>query len=181
MKTSKKIHNSYIIDSHYRIIDVHSQWDKFAADNEGNPNIYKKNILFKNIMDFIKGDAVKMWYESIISLSKTLNIHITRPYRCDSPDKKRFMEMEVIPLQDGNILINHYLIKEEAIKTSVSSFIFHRADEKNSLLRCSVCNQFLHINRWIELEEAVKHYDFRSLNIIDIICNYCIRQKIEEI
>lgn len=181
MKEDKNIQNSYIIDNQYRIIKVHSNWDKFAKDNYGDISIMERNIIGKSIMEYIKGDSVKMWYESIIELAKNLKINITRPYRCDSPSKKRFMEMEIIPLENGNILINHYLIREEEMRESENKpFSFNFTDERNIITRCSICNRFLHKNRWIELEEAIKHFDFRVIQITDIICNDCIRRELAD-
>lgn len=175
----KEIQNSYVIDGSYRIIEVHSNWDRFAKDNYGDRSILRQNIIGKNVMEFIKGDSVRMWYESIIELAKNLGIHITRPYRCDSPDKKRFMEMEVIPLKNGNVIINHYLIKEEQMKGNPHSpFVYGNSEDRNTITRCTICNRFLHRNQWIELEEAVKHYDFRIITITDIVCNDCIRREL---
>lgn len=177
---NKPIQNFYILNGEYKIIEVHPEWDNFAKENFATSDTLKNKIIGKKIMDFIKGDPVRMWYETIISYAKSLNIRVKRPYRCDSPNKKRYMEMEVIPMKDGKIKVNHYLIKEEEVKNPIETFKFSLEMDKNSSLRCSSCNRFLHLNRWIELEEAVKIHDFRSIFVVDIICNECLKQKIDE-
>ncbi|MCS7214609.1 MAG: hypothetical protein RMI30_00490 [Thermodesulfovibrio sp.] len=132
-------------------------------------------------MEYIKGDSVKMWYESIINLAKNLGINITRPYRCDSHDKKRFMEMEVIPLRNGDILINHYIIKVEEVRDHINHpFLFGNIKGKETILRCSICNRFHYNNSWIEIEEAIKYYKFTNITISDIICNDCIKRELLE-
>lgn len=166
-----KRHNSYTIDSEGKIVSLSITWDLFALENGGKVNVLKDQILGRNIKEFISGDHVRMWYESLISLVKVSGKTIERYYRCDSDTQKRYMKMVIIPLQDGFIRIDHYLLKSEDLNINVELDFKGVYDLK--LTRCSICNKFYYKDRWMEIDELAKYIDITKVSISDVICNIC--------
>lgn len=165
-------HNSYTIDSEGKIVYVDLRWDLFAMENGGKVNVLKDQILGKKILDFISGDHVRMWYESIISLARISGKTIERDYRCDSPKQKRYMRMIITPIKNNFIRVDHYLLKSEDIDADIDLDFEDNYDLK--ITRCSACNRFYYKERWVEINELVKHLDITKISVSDIICNRCI-------
>lgn len=173
---SKEPDNFYILDKNNIIIDVSSKWDIFAYENDGAPHVLKDNIVGRHILDFIKGDPVRMWFESVLQLAKISRNVVLRDYRCDGLDLKRFMRMRISFWEGENIKIEHFLIKTEKIEKSVKLNFFN--DYYYKVVRCSVCNKFLHKDRWIEFDEAIKIFPLQLVSIEDIVCNDCIKTQL---
>lgn len=164
-------HNSYTLDSEGRIVSVDTKWDLFAIENGAKINVLKEHVLGRNIMEFISGDHVKMWYESVIALAKVYDKTVEREYRCDSNTKKRYMKMLIINIKNGFIRIDHYLLKEESFDIQIE--MDFKGTYDNKITRCSLCNKFYYDHRWMEIDDIVKLIDITKISISDVICNDC--------
>ena len=86
---------AYVLDNRNRIISVSEAWDRFAAENGGNKTSYK-DVCGRPIWDFVTGDPTRMWREAIFQFARLRGDRVERPYKCDSPDLKRFMRMRIV-------------------------------------------------------------------------------------
>lgn len=175
-ETQKEPINYYILDKNNIIVDVSNKWDIFATENDGAPDVLKDKVLGKHILDFIKGDQVRMWFESVLQIAKLSGRILERDYRCDGPDLKRFMKMRVSFLEKNLIKVEHFLIKTEKLEQIVKLNFFN--DYYYKVVRCSICNKFLYKDQWIEFEKAIKIFPIQLVSIEDIICNDCIRTQL---
>ncbi|MGC8925272.1 MAG: hypothetical protein ACP5LO_04500 [Calditerrivibrio sp.] len=169
----ENIQNSYLLDRNLNIIDLHPNWDLFVYENSGDKKFLKSSILGRNIFEFIKGDSVRMWFESLITLVKFSNRSITRNYSCDSPDVKRFMKMRITPQEGGQIKFDHYIISLTKIPIKAKMHFYNNAE--NIITRCSVCNRFLYHEKWQEIELVANLIDLSRVSIVDIVCGDCIK------
>lgn len=82
------------------------------------------------------------------------------PYRCDAPDKKRFMLMQISRLADKRLKLSHQLLSE----TSLPSTILFRLGSalEAEVCRCSFCCRIRHHRIWREPEEALCRKLLRS-------------------
>ncbi|MCX8083671.1 MAG: 60S ribosomal export protein NMD3 [Calditerrivibrio sp.] len=174
-----EIQNSYVLDRDMKIIEVGSRWDLMVYENCGNFHVLKENVLGKSIFDFITGDHIRMWFESLLNLAKISGKPVIRDYRCDSPEVKRFMKMKIYLLENNLIRLDHYIVKIEKIVQPICLNFYNEFYLK--VTRCSICNRFLYKNRWIDVEEAVKYFYFPLSSIVDIICNDCVRSQLESV
>jgi uncharacterized CHY-type Zn-finger protein len=169
-------HNSYTIDKDGKIIHVDLKWDLFALENQGKINVLKDQILGRKVTDFIVGDHVRMWYESLITLARVSGKRVEREYRCDSPTHKRYMLMMLIPFKNGNLRIDHYLLKEEKIEKKIE--IDFSGKYSNIITRCSSCNRFYYKYKWIDIDELAKLLDISKITVSDVICNDCVIREL---
>lgn len=163
--------NSYTIDKDGRILDVDENWDIFAIENNAKDNTLKDQVIGKKITSFITSDHVRMWFESLISLAQISGKRVEREYRCDSPYEKRYMLMIIIPLKNGNLLVEHYLLKTEKIDKTLELDFSEKSSD--SAIRCSVCGKFNYDDKWIEIDELAKIVDIFKLSVSDVVCNSC--------
>lgn len=171
---------SYTIDKTDTIIAVSSKWDDFAGDNDGE-KVLSSNILGRKLDQFIHGDVTLMFVRTMIMSARTLRRPIYRPYRCDSPKLKRFMEMIVLPREDGAVEVLHRELHSEPIANLVHLVAVPAASSTAYIKRCSMCNRVLAKGVWSEIDDAIKakrlQVDAPSLKVIYGLCPDCISRR----
>jgi len=162
----------YKLDSRNRIIAIGGSWDDFADEN-GGVEISAQDVIGRQIEDYIKGDITTMWVNSIFQYARILGKTVERPYRCDSPDLKRFMRMRVVPEQGGAVLsIEHELISTE--QRSAPLHIRYGTNIINGVkLKCSVCGR-LNIDGWNE-PQGCHAGTSGEIVVVYTVCEDCYR------
>jgi hypothetical protein len=162
---------TYILDGKGRIISINGPWDEFAHEN-GGVDIYANDIQGQLIWDFISGDATRMWFDTLINFAAVKNEIIKRPYRCDSPDFKRYMRMTITPEGNGLLRIDHELLSLEQRKNPIYPVHESKSISNISRIRCSICGR---INNGISWEEPhIKHTTgLNEIVVIYTVCNEC--------
>ncbi|MBN1956839.1 MAG: hypothetical protein JXQ81_12605 [Desulfuromonadales bacterium] len=141
---------SYRIDRDNLIVDVSEEWDRFAIANGGSCTSH--SIIGHSLFDFISGDPTRMFVRVLLDYCRHMRQPVSRPYRCDSPDLKRFMEMKITCLGD-DLLLTHRLLRTEPISPPVN---FPLGDEVvgQGLNRCSICNRIFTFGHWLDVDLA---------------------------
>ena len=144
----------YWLDASDVIHAVNASWDDFARENDGDA-ILEDRVLGKPIWHFISGDPTRMWLDTLVGYARISGKSVTRGYRCDSPDTKRFMEMAIEPEGEKQVRLTHRILREEAMDPPVS---YDTVPEQVSPLcfRCSICNRVEVDGQWQEGDAAVR-------------------------
>lgn len=115
-----------------------------------------------------------------------------RPYRCDTPDIKRFMQMTITPEDNGWIRVSHKLLRIESRRNpvtfkTVSEFPTFRQFRNNQAIyfvRCSICNRLQRYgsqdNSWYEVDDFIVHSNALgvSFKVIHGVCPDCLDERI---
>jgi len=144
---------SYWIDGTDTIVKVNQVWDRFALGNDGGDAVLSSKVVGRNVFDFISGDETRMYLGALLQHARYLNRTVVRPYRCDSPALRRYMEMQVSPDADGLVRLDHVLLRAEPYEVPV--VYRHESDpDAEALFRCSVCSNLQVADRWFAPEDA---------------------------
>jgi hypothetical protein len=164
--------NQYWLDGDDTIIGVGSTWDCFAGENDGH-EVVAELVVGRSLWDFISGDPTRMWLSSLLTLARLREETISRPYRCDSPTVKRFMNLEITRDPGGVLKLSHHLVRVEAMHTpcTVSP---KSSPGKKMLQRCSVCNRFNASQGWVEAEDLEAPVPW-PITVIYAVCGDCMR------
>jgi len=141
--------NFYQLDKKDRIISVNNTWDEFAHDN-GGTHVFEKDICGCSLWDFIAGDSTRMWMQSVLWVARLKKTVIERPYRCDSPELKRFMKMRIIPDRGGVLRIEHEVMSTEQIAVPVYAKYGVGIKHPRLKLKCSFCSRIKYDRGWEE-------------------------------
>lgn len=163
--------NIYWIDKKMKIVSISGPWDEFAEKNNG-PDIVSEKVRGKHVWEFITGDTTRMWFDALIQLARVKRVPIERPYRCDSPRLKRYMNMTITPEDSGLLRIEHTLISTQELQTPVN-FTFAR--EKNTEpihTRCSVCGRVKNSQLWQETADRGEEEEI-NMNVTYAVCPDC--------
>ena len=161
----------YVLDHRDRIISVGEAWDHFADEN-GGMNVSSKDVIGRPLWDFVAGDTTRMWLETLFGSARLCGRTIERPYRCDSPNLKRFMQMRIGFEQGGILRIEHKILATE--KRSAPVHFQYRAKAlRNTRQRCSICGRVKNGN-WHEPIEANAEVPAVIL-VVYTVCEDCRR------
>lgn len=160
--------DSYLkIDGDMCIVEVGGNWDTFAVENAGEDAVSDR-VIGTSLLSHISSDPVKMYTEALIKRAQFAKGPIARPYRCDSPDTRRDMEMVAEAQPDGTVMIRHRLVQEIPFDHRVDFVV--EVDVKAYVKRCNICASLLLDGEWTDPARLTQSSTF---NVIHGICERC--------
>jgi hypothetical protein len=176
----------WTIDSADKIVQVNDDWLAFAQENL-SPQVMAALVLDQSIWRFIQGQETTYLYKQIFARVRAGVSPVTFPFRCDSPDCRRFMEMQLSLLPGNAIQFTSHILREEW-RDPVNLLDASRDRSGEFLKICSWCKKINIPGRgWGEVEAAVDALDLfghRSLpQMTHTICDSCydaIRQDLNQ-
>jgi hypothetical protein len=148
----------WIIDETDKIVHVNDDWLAFARENTA-PQLIASVVLNQHIWRFIQGQETSYLYQQIFSQVRAGKSPVKFPFRCDSPDCRRFMEMQLSLLPGGAIEFIAHLLREEW--RDPVDIMDNSQDRSGEFLKvCSWCKK-IHMpgQGWGEIEAAIVALD----------------------
>ena len=102
----------WIIDDADKIVHVNDAWLAFARENTA-PQLTASLVLDQPIWRFIQGQETIYLYKQIFGRVRAGKSPVKFPFRCDSPDCRRFMEMQLSLLPGDAIQFISHILREE--------------------------------------------------------------------
>jgi len=145
----------YIIDARHHIDFVNDAWIDFAAEN-GASGLRRADVLNQSIWKFISDRDTQHIYSIIFKKLHSSRTRIKLPFRCDSPDCRRFMRMEISALDNNRIEFKTWIVKEEK-RPSIRLLNPTEMRSAQLLRMCSWCKKvYMTDEDWKEVEEVVE-------------------------
>lgn len=129
----------YRLDRHDRIVSVNEGWTRFARENGGDI-LCPEAVIGRPVRDFICGDITRMFVDTLIQSIRLSGRERRIPYRCDTPECKRFMEMAWFPESGAGLVSRHKLLRTERLVRPID-FQVRRGAPNLLVKRCSMCNR----------------------------------------
>jgi hypothetical protein len=167
---------SYQIDSQERIVAVGDDWLDFARGN-GAPELTAEAVVGACWSDFVADPETRSLYGKIFDRVRLNDAELIVPFRCDSPDRFRFMRLVISPGLGGTLTCLGLLEREqERPFYSILDKAFPRSDR--SLPICSLCRKVeVAPKEWLEIEDAVVRLDLldstRVPRLEERVCAEC--------
>jgi hypothetical protein len=145
----------YRIDENDRLTEVDDSWIAFAEQNNAS-ELTAATVRGQKLWQYISDPSTEQLYRHLIDRVRSEKRTIVVPFRCDSPDTRRFMELHLRPLARGGLEIASRIVREEARPT-----VALLADQGASTLReplvrmCSWCKKVRVPDGWVEIEQAI--------------------------
>ncbi len=149
---------TYSIDGQDRLVKANSEWDAFALENYA-PQLTFERIRYASIWDFIYDTETRHIYRLVLDKVRDSAVSVRFPLRCDSPESRRFMEMEILPLDAMGVRLNTSIIREE--KRGPVRLLDAFAERGEKLISmCSWCKcVILEDGNCIDMEKAARRSD----------------------
>jgi hypothetical protein len=151
-------HFIWIIDDADKIVQVNDNWLVFAGEN-GAPQLTTSLVLDQPLWRFIQGQETIYLYKQIFDRVRAGISPVKFPFRCDSPDCRRLMEMKLFLLPGGAIQLISHLFREEW-RDPVDLWDASRDRSGEFLKVCSWCKRIdIPGQGWGEIEAAIEALD----------------------
>ncbi|MCF6148752.1 MAG: hypothetical protein E3K37_08845 [Candidatus Kuenenia sp.] len=147
----------YTIGYDDRFVYVSPSWSVFAKEN-GAPQLADNAVIGRLIFDFLTGIDCKELYRMIFKHCRESNRKLIFPFRCDSPNIKRFMELHIISDSQGKLHFEAQLLKVTPRKYNVLlAKCTHRSDRMIKI--CSWC-KLVEISKdhWVDIDTALEQH-----------------------
>ena len=126
----------------------------FAEDNHALDTCHPNQIIGRPILEFIAGKETRNLYALLIERTREKQIEIAFPFRCDSPRRRRFLEMHITSIDD-NIEFNSRTLREEP-REEIELLGINVSRSEDFISICSMCKKVdLSKEEWVEIEVAV--------------------------
>lgn len=143
----------YKINREDRIIAVSDNWMDFARDNQATHTCHPDFVIDRPIMEFMAGEETLYLYSILVQKVRESQKPITFPFRCDSPNMRRFLEMNIRPL-DEILEFRSSILREEPSET-VDLLRIGTSRSDDFVRICSMCKKVdLSQGEWVEIEVA---------------------------
>lgn len=168
----------YRINARDEIIHVNQVWDQFAAENAAPAALIAlapNNLLGQSLWRYVTDAGTRQLYRSLLTRVRPEEI-IRFTFRCDSPECRRRLQMEIQGNQDGTI---EFRSTPVLIEPRPAQFLLDWSVPRSSsvLTVCSWCNRIKIDDKWWEIEEGVEHSalfeDERLPRLSHGICDDC--------
>jgi hypothetical protein len=164
----------YELDATDRIRDVSDRWLDFARENDA-AHLTREAVVGHSVWDFIADDRTRHLYAQLFERARDYGQVLCVPFRCDSPDFRRFMELDIVSRADGGLVIESRLLCEEPREP-----VWVRRSAGPVIQMCGWCKKVrTDDDTWVEIEEAANPETLATrpgLDISHVTCPACYSQ-----
>ena len=167
----------YRIDKGDIILSVSQNWELFARDNGWDNEPCPENVVGHLLWDFIHDSETRHLYKEMFRKVRAGKLIGPIPFRCDSPQERRFLKLVLSPLPDGQIEITSAITRIE--RREPIKLLDKDIPRSNDLIRiCSMCKKIsTNHNKWVEIEEGLrllKPFEDEELpKLTHGLCHHC--------
>ena len=151
---------TYHLNEDNRITLVDNAWLEFARSTNAQ-SLLDANLIGTSVWNFIASAEVRVLYQAIYDKVRRTLAPMTLGFRCDGPDVRRFMSLEISMGDDYNLQHTSRLLKAEP-REPIPWFNpaeSQQTNPDNPLLMCSWCCRIKADKGWEEIEQAMVSLD----------------------
>ncbi len=167
---------SYVIDRNDGLASVSGGWDAFALANHGAA-LVSTSIHGRPLWDFLTDATTIQLYAAMLQGLRDGAPAIHFRFRCDAPDRRRLLAMDITAEADRHVRFDVTSIIEQA-RDSVALLDPDRRRDERILVMCGWCKRSrLTDGTWVETETAVQTMRlFEDVSLPDMshgMCDMC--------
>jgi hypothetical protein len=139
-----------------RITAVAGGWDAFATAN-GAPALASEAVVGRSLFDFIQGEESQRIHRLLLlaARSRAVGDTLAFPFRCDSPDMRRHMQLELVSEGDGTVEFRGTLVRAEP-RPHLRLLDPAERRAPGLVITCSFCLRIRGPDEaWLDLDDAV--------------------------
>lgn len=167
----------YAIDGNNVIVSLGEDWLRFAREN-GAPELSRESVIGHCLWEYVAGEATRQLYEVMFRRVRDEGRMLVLPFRCDSPERFRFMQLAIESGEGRELRLSGRLLREQVrpLLKLLDRLVVRSSDP---LAICSVCLRVQILGTtWVEAEEAVERLDlFASSELPPLdyrVCGNCV-------
>ncbi len=144
----------YEIDEQHRIATVNRAWFD-EAQTAGDERLGDEHVIGRDLWELIHDPNTRHLYETMITRARERAHSVGFRFRCDTPDQRRLLHMEVAPREDRHVAFEVRLVESQP-REAVELLRVGRAHSDALIRMCGWCKRVpLPGGAWVEVEEAL--------------------------
>jgi hypothetical protein len=148
----------YQVDAHDCLSQFGEGWTEFAEANSGQaflPSLIQGRVLW----EFISEPTTIHLYRQMLLRVRRGAPRISFTFRCDSPDRRRLLSMDITAAESGAVQFSAQPVsEEERPHIALLEATGERGDELVTM--CAWCQRVkLDAEAWVEIEDAMARLD----------------------
>ncbi len=152
----------YVVRRDHTVEAVDGPWEEFASAN-GAPELSRDRVVGRPLDEFVQAGRSMDVYATLIRRVLDQGVPLRFAYRCDSPDRRRFMEMSMEPVDGGLVRFRSCTVREEE---RPAVLLLQREAPRSGgdlLTTCGWCGRFRDAGGgWVEPETLAATSDLMS-------------------
>ncbi|HWA53750.1 MAG TPA: hypothetical protein VG816_06210 [Solirubrobacterales bacterium] len=145
---------SYAIDENDHLIQVDEGFRRFGEEN-GWPEA--GSSLGRSLWDYVAGHEPRKLQRLLLRRVRDEGLDIELPFRCDSPDVRRDMDLRIAARPGGRLVLFSSRLREERPREASQPLLdFHQPRGEEAIEMCAWCDRFEVGGEWVEVEEAAR-------------------------
>lgn len=166
----------YVINRHDRIVEISPGWDGFAQENAA-PGLASREVLNKSLWEFLSGAETIALYRILVDRVRHTGRNIVVPFRCDGPETRRFMQLEMRPVESGRVEFVSRTEREQE-RQGIALLEASAPRSERLVTMCGWCKKVkAGPQLWMDTEEAVRTFDLLRQEVVPRlshgICESC--------
>jgi len=148
----------YTVDRNDVITAVNQEWRVFARENDGGD--LEGTVLGTWLWQHLAGMEVKHLYRVLVEKVRVTRRPVRVPFRCDAPELRRDMVLELEPLAEDAIRFSSWVVEERERPRVRLLEAGRPEDSGHTLFMCAWCKRIrTDEGTWVELEDALGEGD----------------------
>ena len=143
----------YDLDDEWHIVAVDDAWSAFARANDA-PELLPPAPIGQKVLSYVEDHTTVALYEALFARARRTRVPITIPFRCDSPTRRRYLDLRIEAKARSGLRLRSRLLRSEA-REAVPLLDRRRPRDGRLLRMCSFCKRVEAHDRWCEVEDAV--------------------------
>ena len=145
----------YRVDSTDTIIGVGDNWHTFANANAWTSDLPPEAVVGHTLWEFIQNPETQHVYQELFRRARAGTRSRPIPFRCDSPDERRFLELLIDAKPDGTIEITSTIIRKEP-RSTMRLLAADTPRSTDFISICSMCKKIeVSPKEWTDIEEGI--------------------------
>jgi hypothetical protein len=167
----------YCIDNRDTILRVSRNWEPFARVNGWESELNPESVVGYLLWDFIQGSETRHLYKEVFRKVRAGKLVGPIPFRCDSPQERRFLKLVLAPLPNGQIEITSAIARTEG--RDPIKLLDKDIPRSNDLIKiCSMCKKIsTNHEKWVEIEEGLRQLRTFEAGVVPKLthglCHHC--------
>ena len=146
---------TYRLDGGDTIVALSDNWHAFAVSNDWGAEVAADAIVGRKLWDFIRDPETRHVYAELFKRVRDGQPPRAIPFRCDSPQERRYLELLIEALPDGGLAITSRILRTES-RSHVSLLDAGTARSAELITICSMCKKIkVSAERWAEIEDGL--------------------------
>jgi hypothetical protein len=144
----------YWVNADDQISSVNDEWLSFAEANEGR-GLLPPGILGRSLWEFMGDMETRHIYGLLHTRVRTRELPVRLCFRCDGPERRRLLQLDILPERDQELLYRVRTLKQEH-RAAVPLLDPQQPRQESFVSMCGWCKRVAVAPRgWLEVEEAI--------------------------